>query len=254
MKSPLRIAASQFPVSGNVARNSDYIETQMKEAASRGAHLIQFPESALSGYGPSHFSSADDTDWATLENCQYRICQLASLLNIWVVLGTIRKSEAGLPLNCLNIISNTGEMAGTYDKQRLYPKEKNFYQPGDGPLVLDINGYLCGFLICYDNCFPELYEHYRDMGVGLLFNSFHNAGNSRKTGIKELIAANLIVRAADNCMWISASNSSKRYSPLSACVVRPDGSIVRLKKAAAGIIMDDYPLAELGWTYDNRKT
>ncbi len=91
------------------------------------------------------------------------------------------------------------------------------------------------------------------MEVGLLFHSFHNAGNRDATGIKDLMLAILIVRAADNQMWISASNSSKRYSPLSACIVRPDGSMVRSRRNVAGIVIEDYPKAELGWTYDNRK-
>ena len=63
----------------------------------------------------------------------------------------------------------------------------------------------------------------------------------------------LIARAADNQIWISVSNSSKYYSPLSSCVVRPDGSIVRSKKKVAGFVIDHYPKAELGWTDNNRE-
>ncbi|MEO2168990.1 MAG: hydantoinase B/oxoprolinase family protein, partial [bacterium] len=35
-------------------------------------------------------------------------------------------------------------------------------------------------------------------------------------------------------------------------VVIPDGSMLRAKRHATGIVVDDFPLAELGWTYDNR--
>jgi hypothetical protein len=91
------------------------------------------------------------------------------------------------------------------------------------------------------------------MEVGLLFHSFHNAGNREVTSMKDLMLAILIVRAADNQMWISASNSSKRYSPLAACIVRPDGSMIKSRRNIAGIVIDNYPNAELGWTYDNRK-
>jgi predicted amidohydrolase len=51
MKSPLRIAASHFSVSGSIVRNSRYIKSQMKEAAEKGVQLIHFPETALTGWG-----------------------------------------------------------------------------------------------------------------------------------------------------------------------------------------------------------
>jgi predicted amidohydrolase len=253
LESSLRIAASQFPVSGNIARNARYIESQMHEAATQGVQVIQFPETSLSGYGPKHFESFNNYEWNILDNHKRKICDLASSLNLWVVLGSTRQAEPELPRNCVQVISNTGVIVGTYDKQRLYSSEKEYYSLGTEPLVIEINGFRCGFLICYDNCYPELYDVYRNREVGLLFHSFHNAGNRHVTSIKDLMLANLIVRAADYQMWISASNSSKRYSPLSACIVRPDGSMVKSRRNVAGIVIDDYPKAKLGWTYDNRK-
>lgn len=253
MKSSLRIAASQFPVSGNIARNERYIKTQMKEAAKKDVQVIQFPETSLSGYGPSHYESFNNFKWDILDHHTQNICGLASSLNLWVILGSMRLVGSESPRNCVHVISNTGMILGTYDKQRLHNYEKKYYSPGNEPLLIEINGFRCGFLICYDNCYPELYNVYRNMGVGLLFHSFHNAGNQRATSIKDLMLATLIVRAADNQMWIAASNSSKRYSPLSACIVRPDGSMVRSSRNVSAIIIDEYPKAELGWTYDNRK-
>jgi len=113
-----------------------------------------------------------------------------------------------------------------------------------------LHGVRCGFLICYENCFPSLYEEYRRMGVRLVFHSFFHAENARETAIRHLMAATLLVRAADNGLYISASNSSAPYSPLPACVVRPDGSSVRAKRHMSAIVVDDYPCPELGWTYD----
>jgi predicted amidohydrolase len=225
----------------------------MQEAADKGVHVILFPETALTGYGPDHFETLEGYDWEILDYHTKAICRLASILNIWVVLGSMRHQENDAPKNCLYVISNKGEIVGTYDKRRLYGKEKKFYSPGRDPLVVEINGYKCGFLICYDNCYPELYDAYRGMGVGLLFHSFHNAANHGETNIKKLMLANLMVRAADNQMWIAASNSSRRYSPLQACVVRPDSSMVSTKRNVSGFVVDDYPVAELGWTYNNQK-
>jgi hypothetical protein len=54
------------------------------------------------------------------------------------------------------------------------------------------------------------------------------------------------------CMWIAASNSSKAYSPPVASIVRPDGRAVRAIRHRTALVTDDFPNAELGWTYDNR--
>ncbi len=252
MTTYLRIAVSQFPVSGNLVRNYRYVKQHIIDAARKGAHVIHFPESALSGYGPAHFASFAQYAWTRLDEHTRAICDLAASRNLWVIVGSMRQVKPAFPRNCLYVISPTGDIAGVYDKQRLYQQETEYYSSGTTPFVLDINGFTCGFLICYDNCFPELYAAYRDLGVELLFHAFHNAGNPRATSIKDLMQANCRVRAADHQMWIAASNSSRRYSPLSACIVRPDGTMVRATRHVTGMVMDDYPLADLGWTYDNR--
>ena len=252
MSRPLLIAAAQFPVSGDIEKNAGYIQRQVSEAADVGATVVHFPETALPGYAPSHLDSLEGFPWDLLSEHFLRIRELASSRQVWVVLGSIRRDNDGRPRICQQVISDRGEVAGVYDKRRLYGAEKRMFRAGEEPCVVEIGGHRCGFLICYDNCFPELYAEYRDLGVGLLFHSFHNAANSRATSIRDLMSANLIVRAADHGMWISASNSSRRYSPLAACIVRPDGSRVSARRHVGGIVTDRYPNENLGWTYDNR--
>ncbi len=249
---PLRIASAQFPVSGNIDSNLTYIHKLIHQATQKDVQVILFPEGALPGYGPKHFDSFEGYSWDRLEEHTQNVCEAAKAHNIWVILGSMRRSADALPKNCTHVISSEGKIVGTYDKRRLYNREKEFYSSGDHPLIIEIGGYKCGFLICYDNCYPELYEEYRSAGVGLLFHSVFNAGNSKETGIKDLGVANLIVRAADHQMWIAASNSSTRYSPLASSIVRPDGSMKRAKRHITSLVIDDYPIAELGWTYDNR--
>ena len=252
LDSPIRIAAAQFPVSGDIERNVRYIRQQITSAASENAVVVQFPETALSGYAPNHWKALGDFPWGMLADHTERVCEFASEHRVWVILGSMRRVQDQLPRSCLHVISDGGEIVASYDKQRLYGIENQFFSAGNQSCIVTINGHKCGFLVCYDNCFPELYEKYREAGVGLLFHSFFNAGNRRATSIKELMLANLLVRAADNQMWISASNSSKSYSPLSACIVRPDGSSVRSRRNVSSLVFDDYPVRELGWTYDNR--
>jgi NAD+ synthase (glutamine-hydrolysing) len=252
MAVPLLVAAAQFPVSGRIGRNAGFIRRQIAEAADRGASVVQFPETALPGYPPRHLGSLEDYDWDRLALETDRIREQARSLGVRVVLGTMRRADSGRPHISLLVISDRGEIEGVYDKRRLYGAEKDLFEPGREPLVLSVGGHRAGFLICYENCFPELYAEYRDLGVRLLFHSFLNAENRRATSIRDLMIATLITRAADHGMWISASNSSRRYSPLASCIVRPDGSTVRARRNVAGIAMARFPTDDLGWTYDNR--
>ncbi len=253
MNTYLRIAASQFPVSHDMVKNYKYIKKLIEKASKSDVEVIHFPETALPGY--LSFTKGDPTkfDWDTLESLTGAVCDLALSKNIWVILGSIRKEKGQFPRNCICVISNCGKISGYYDKQRLYKSELEYYSVGQSPFVVSIKGHKCGFLICYDNCFPELYQTYRELSVGLIFHSIHNAGNNHQTNIKDLFAANLLVRSADHQIWISASNSSRSYSPCPATIARPDGSCNKSKRHTTCIVIEDYPKAKLGWTYDNTK-
>lgn len=50
MNNYLRIAASQFPVSHDMAKNFEYINKLIEEASEHAVEVIHFPETALPGY------------------------------------------------------------------------------------------------------------------------------------------------------------------------------------------------------------
>ncbi len=252
MTQKLRIAACQFPVSCDIASNAKFIRRLMKKAAGAAAEVVHFPETALSGYERSDFMPFDVDNWHCLEEQTEAIAGLAKELGMWVVFGSCRKVN-GMenPANCIHVISNTGRIISTYDKQKLTSAESAWYTPGNGLLVVTINGINCGFLICYELCFPALFETYRKKGVRLIFHSSHTISRKPKPLFQELTSAQIRTRAADNQMWISGSASSARHSFSTSCVARPDGSVRRLKRHANGILLHDFPDTELGWMYDN---
>ena len=254
MTQKLRIAICQFPVSCDIAGNAKFIRRFMKEAAEAEAHVAHFPETALSGYARLDFTPSSADNWQSLEEHTQEIVNLAGRLGLWVVFGSCRRVvDREKPANCLHVISNAGRIVGAYDKQKLAPKEPAWYTPGDDFLVVTINGIECGFLICYDACFPALFAAYREKGVQVIFHSCHNVSGRPKPVLRELALAQIRTRAADNQMWVLDSNSSARYSFSTACVARPDGSVRSLRRHVAGILLHDFPDTELGWTYDNRK-
>ena len=246
------MAAGQFPVSHRVRRNLAYIKQQIQTAADLGARVVLFPETALCGYAPA-LANEVSYAWSELDAALAEVAQQAAARHIWVLLGSVHCLPHQYPHNSLYAISSTGDIVGRYDKRSLYKGEQHCYSAGAAGCVLEIDGVRCGLLICFDNCFPQLYHEYQAQGVQVVFHALHNAGSSTaKRGaasMARLMDANARVRAADHGFWVCAANSSARYSPMPAIITRPDGSARRARRHVADVIWDDLDANALGWTY-----
>ncbi len=254
----LIVATCQYPVSGDIKSNANYIKRFIKEAALNKADIIHFPEAALSGYPPKDIPSFQNFNWDDLRAETYDIMSLAQKHNIWVILGSAHYISVNeKPLNCLYIISNEGKIVDRYDKSMLTGGDLKYYTPGNHITILELKGYKLGFLICYDSCFPEMYNIYRHKNVKIMFHSFYNAHHKGKTILDEVIPAEIRVRASDNLMWVIASNSSGYYSSWPTCIARPDGSLESLERGVPGILYREFPddvCTDVfrSWTHNNK--
>jgi predicted amidohydrolase len=233
----LRLAVAQFPVCGDVNRNLSFMVRQIRQASKAKAHLIHFPEAALTGYLSKDFSSFRGFDWHALARTETALAGASAQESIWVAFGSYRQTS-GKPKNCTRVVAPDGTLATTYDKIHLYDRngEKVSCSPGRQLKTVRIAGTLCGFLICNDSNRVPLYQRYEALGIKLLVHSYYNARSTRgKTVFDDVIVGQLRTRAFDHGLWISASNSSARYSPLAASVAAPDGTVTGLRRHVAGI-------------------
>jgi predicted amidohydrolase len=259
--SKLKVATCQFPVSGDVHKNASFIKDFIKQAALQQADIVHFSEACLTGYPPIDIPSFDNYDWNALSKETTEIMALAKQYHIWVVLGSAHYIDVNvMPTNCLYIISNNGEIVDRYDKSMLTvggKSDDSFYSPGNHITTIKINGFECGFLICYDSCFPEMYNILRHKGVQIVFHSFYNAHHPGRTILDDVIPAEIRVRASDNLMWVVANNSSAAYSSWPTCIARPDGSMETLERGVPGILYRDFPDKKKtdefpSWTHNNK--
>jgi predicted amidohydrolase len=254
----LKVATCQFPVSGDVHKNARFIKDFIMEAALQKADIVHFSEASLSGYPPVDFPSFEKYNWEALSDETKEIMALAKQYKVWVVLGSAHYIDIDTkPTDCLYIISDKGEIVDRYDKSMLTDGDLNFYTPGNHITVININGFECGFLICYDSCFPEMYNIYRHKGVKIVFHSFYNARHAGRTILDDVIPAEIRVRASDNLMWVIANNSSGAYSSWPTCIARPDGSMETLQKGIPGILYREFPDEKItsqfpSWTHNNK--
>ncbi|HUQ67732.1 MAG TPA: carbon-nitrogen hydrolase family protein [Flavitalea sp.] len=254
----LKVAACQFPVTGDIKENARYIKKFIREAAMNGADIIQFPEASLSGYPPVDVPSFENYNWELLRAETNEVMSLAKELHIWVFLGSAHFiSEKEKPLNCLYIISNEGKIVDRYDKSMLTDGDLKYFTPGNHIVIREIKGFKMGFLICYDSCFPEMYNIYRHKDVKIMFHSFYNAHHKSKSILDQIIPAEIRVRASDNLMWVVATNSSGEYSSWPTCIAKPDGSMESLERGVPGILYREFPDDKLtnefpSWTHNNK--
>ena len=154
----LTVATCQFPVSGDIGQNADWIARQSAEAAAAGARVAHFPEGALSGYAGTDFATFAGFDWTALHKATEHIQEHARELGIWVVTGSAHRfSDVSKPHNSLYVINNSGDVVTRYDKRFLGLPDLGHYSPGNHFSTWTVDGITCGALICYDYRFPELY-------------------------------------------------------------------------------------------------
>ena len=256
---PLKIATCQFPVSRDIGRNFGYIVRQMKEARKRGAHLAHFSEACLGGYAGVDFDSFAGYDWDALRQRTREVLDLARQLKLWVVLGSNHPlTGRHKPHNSLYVISDRGEIIDRYDKMFCTKGtdgakgDLDFYSPGSRLVVFTVQGVCCGLQICHDFRYQELYREYKKRGAQLMFHLYHTGGMTRNKNAAArdiwsvMVQATMQTYAANNHLWISSNNTTRRESSGSSFAVRPHGLIDgRLPLHRAGVLLSTIDVGKL---------
>jgi predicted amidohydrolase len=230
------LAVAQLPLNpdpgdvGQLRRSGDIIRTLMREARAEGAHLVHFPEGALtsphkrvmSSTGPQVIGPAGwgRANWDALGRELDQIARLAGRLRIWAVVGGIHHAAGDdRPRNCAYVVSDRGEVAGRYDERMLSrTKATLMYAPGRDPLVFTARGVRFGCALGMETHYAELFSAYEELGVDCVL--FSTAGNRETPGVFAVEAAG---HAAANSIWISYAGPAQDGHP-PAGVVRPDGT------------------------------
>jgi predicted amidohydrolase len=244
-KGQITIASCQFPISEDLQSNATWIMKQMESAHDSGAHVLHFPECALTGYPGVDMQTMDYIDWDKLKTYTDSIMILAKRLKVWVILGSIHPLEEGYkPMNSLYVIDPNGKIAERYDKRFCTTGDLNYFCAGDHFSSIEINGVKCGLLICYDIRFPELYREYSKMDVDVVFQSFYNA-RQKPGGIHpKIMPVTAQARAATNHFYMSLTNSSAPSS-WPCHMITPDGLIQsKLETDTSGILISEVDLSE----------
>jgi len=186
------------PTVGALIPNADKVLRVAGSAARLGAHLVVFPELALSGYPPEdlvlkpHF----------LEDCGVELARLAARLppETVVVVGAPLRDERGTgrPRNGACVFHG-GFLRGAAHKM-LLPNygvfdEQRVFSPGARPTVLRMDGFAVGIHICEDSWNVEAAPCHAmrggrlDLLVNLSASPFHRGKMRQRLSILRAVAS-----------------------------------------------------------------
>ena len=220
----LRVAVVQFEVTDDVRQNLAKIEKYSRRAKKKHAEFVLFSECCLTGYPPTTGSVLDRRFAVLQEAGLARVKNLARELGLWMIAGLARPSESGW-VNSAVAIRPSGRIAETYDKIHLMigpGMDLDYFEAGRRIPVFKVCGIDCAMLICFDARFPEPFRLLKERGVKVVFMPFYVAGENARWKLP-VLEGTLRCRAAENGVFIVASNCSGPDQALLSCVCDPDG-------------------------------
>ena len=116
------IACGQFvPAPANMGHNAELMSGQAREAVSRGARLIVFPELCLSGYLPADEMRgvAVAVDSPEIRGLQ----ETARRVSISICFGFAERTSSGLLHNSAGFVDASGALLAVYRKVHLWDAE-----------------------------------------------------------------------------------------------------------------------------------
>jgi NAD+ synthase (glutamine-hydrolysing) len=164
----MKIAVAQINTTvGDFAGNADRIRRAIDEGRKQGARLIITPEMALSGYPAEDLLFRDDF----MDQCAAELRKLAPYcLDVTVVVGHPHR-EGRTRYNAATVLRE-GRVQAIYFKQEL-PNyqvfdEKRYFDTGNAPCVIEVEGRKIGLTICEDLWFSKPAAQAKAAGAELL--------------------------------------------------------------------------------------
>lgn len=231
VKRPFGLAVAQLgPIHLTDSRASVVarLTEMMREAKSRGARLVVFPELAFTTFFPRYWMSEEEAVARFFEPSMPSpetkpLFDLASELGIGFVVGYAELTDDGRRFNTSILVDIAGRIVGRYRKIHLpghsehiegapfQHLEKKFFDVGnEGFKVWETLGSKIGMCICNDRRWPEAYRVMGLQGaeiVALGFNTpSHNIHWPEPVHLRMFQhLLSLQAGAYQNAMWVAAS-------------------------------------------------
>jgi deaminated glutathione amidase len=224
----VRIAVGQFGAGMDKRANLDRITDLTRRAADAGARLVVFPEGAMCDFGNNTdelHSVAETLDGRFVNT----LSELAARYNLTLVAGMFESiPDEHLIYNSAVVVEPGKGLVGSYRKRYLFDAfgetESERFRPGTGdPLLVEVDGFKVGVVICYDMRFASFIERAADGGADLLVAPAAWVVGPLKEEHLSVVAR---ARALDNTMYIAVGGQIGTFYTGRSVIIDPLGSML----------------------------
>ena len=247
---PLRVALAQINGTvGDLEGNAEKIRAAMQQAYAAGAHIVCFPELALTGYPPEDLLLKPGFVAANLHTLDELVDFSSDLRGLTAVIGFVDRDN---DIYNAAAIVHEGKLCGTYHKHYL-PNygvfdENRYFQAGRKAPIFLINGVHVGVNICEDVWYPTgpitMQAH---AGAEVILNINGSPYHAGKGIFREEMLA---TRAADNGVIVAYLNMVGGQDELvfdgGSMVFNEQGTLIaRAKQFAEDVLVVDLDTASV---------
>lgn len=245
VKRYLKIAVPQFEIVfprqvNEIYENMERVEKQVRKISENenDVDMILFCEDCIDNMCAENVKQLLTDN--VLRDIELFWKKMAVLAGTYVTAGHVGK-ESEWWRNYATCFAPDGSIVARYAKSHLYFGERNFYEPGDDPMVFDFKGWKVSMLICADLGFPEFSRIMAMRGCELFL-----APSSWAYPHDELWIMSNRMRAAENMAYFVSANHYGKvpggpYKLGRSMAVNPRGEII----ASNGTQLESYFVANL---------
>src|SRR5256884_7893400 len=209
MPDRIRVACVQMTSRADKAANLETAQRLVAQAAATGADVVVLPEK-WNAIGDSAFYHATAEPLGGGESVT-AMSGWARTHGITLVGGSIAERREGREKlsNTSLVFDSDGEIVATYRKIHLFDvevggvvyRESEAEEPGEEPVVAEVEDWKIGLTVCYDVRFPELYRILALEGSELVTVPAHFTTPTGKDHWHVLLRA----RAIENQLYVAAA-------------------------------------------------
>jgi deaminated glutathione amidase len=209
MPDKIRIACVQMTSRADKSANLETAERLVGQAAATGADLVVLPEKwNVIGDAAVYYATAEPLEGG---ESVAAMSDWARTHGITLVGGSVAERREGREKlsNTSLVFDSGGQIVAVYRKIHLFDvevggvvyRESEAEEPGDEPVVAEVEGWKLGLTVCYDVRFPELYRILALEGAELVTVPAHFTTPTGKDHWHVLLRA----RAIENQLYVVAA-------------------------------------------------
>lgn len=223
------IALASPRVASTIDDGLERVHRLVADAAARGAEIVCFPEAYLPGLRGQDFDVPPYAA-AVQEHVLRTVRGWARRYGIATILGMERLTDAGRQVAAA-VIDADGTVQGFQAKVQLDPTEDEYYAPGDGRRLFEVNGVKFGIAICHEGWrYPETVRWAAVRGAKIVFHPQHT-GNTRSGVLPTQWGSAdgayyekaMMLRAMENTIYFASVNYALPFPESATTLIDPSG-------------------------------